>query len=111
MPLCAMAHGQAGRRPFFFAAGHRLLDPRLDPLARVIRVVVVEICFDVLRMIDVAVVTLAVVLPHELPIRRHVVVDDLRHLGPVESLRPDERLDRSRRRAEIRRIIAQRNVR
>ena len=63
----------------------------LDALGRVVGVVVVEVGLDVLRMVDVAVVALAVVLPDELPVGLDVVVDRLGDLGAAEALRPQRR--------------------
>src|SRR5206468_8008838 len=58
---------------------------------RIIRVVVIEVGFDILRMIKVAVVTLAVVFPDQLPVRLDEVIDGPGHLRAVQPLRLQQR--------------------
>ena len=52
----------------------------------VIRIVVVEISLDVLGVVDVAVITLAVIFPDELPVGVDVKVHDLGDLGACPAL-------------------------
>ena len=80
----------------------------------VVGVVVIAVGLDVLRVVDVAVVALAVVLPDQLPVGLDLVVDLLCDLRPREALRaqdggqcaPGERRRlgrRARRRSALRR--------
>ena len=58
----------------------------------------IEVRFDVLRVIHVAVVALAVVFPDDFPVRGHIVVDDFGDLRAFEALRPGDAIDRRSRR-------------
>jgi len=105
-----MADCQACICPFFFASGDGRADFGLNPLTRVVRIVVIKIRFDVLRVIHVAMITLTVVFPHNLPIGRHVVVHDLGDLCPFQTLRPCHTIDRRCCIFELRRIIRERHI-
>ena len=73
----------------------------------VIGVVVVEVGLDVLRVVDVTVITFAVVLPDQLPIGVHVEVHDLGDLGASHSLGAGNRADRGSSRLKVRRLRRQ----
>ena len=67
----------------------------------------VVVGLDVLRVVEIAVVALAVVFPDEFPVGVDGVVDRLGHLGAVATLRTKHRLDQFPRRAEVTRLLGQ----
>ena len=107
-PRPSVCRRQPVGRPFFLAPRDDGVDPVADDRGGVVGVVVVEVGFDILRVIEVAVVTFAVVLPNHLPVRAHQVVGHFRHLRAPESLRLDQRRQQPAGRLERNRFLAER---
>ncbi len=67
----------------------------------IVSVVVVKVGFDVLRVVNVAVVALAIVLPNQFPVGMNVEVHDLSHFGAGQSLWAGDRADRGGNRLKV----------
>src|SRR6266850_3412065 len=59
----------------------------LDPVSRIVGVIMIEVGLDILRMVRVAMVAFAIIFPHNLPIRVDGIIDNLCHPGAAKSLR------------------------
>ena len=57
----------------------------------IVSVVMVEVGFDVLRVVHIAVVAFPVVLPDQLPVGIHLEIHDFGHLATRQALRPGNR--------------------
>src|SRR2546422_151134 len=95
--------------PLFFAARDDSGDRFTDARRGVVGVVMVEVGLGVLRVIDVAVVTLAVVFPEQFPVRLDEIVHRLRHFCAGETLRLEQRRQRALGGREWNRFLRQRN--
>ena len=67
----------------------------------------IVVSFDVLRVVEIAVVALSVVFPDKFPVGVDGVVDRLGHLGAVATLRPKHRFDQCPRGTEVVRPLGQ----
>ena len=81
-------------RPLLFAARDDGGNVFTDARCRVVGVVVIEVGLDVLRVIEVAVITFAVVFPHQFPVGFDEIVHRLRHFCANESLWLEQRSQR-----------------
>ena len=79
--------GEAGGGPLLFAMRDDGGDFLFDARGGVVGVVVVEVGLDVLRMVDVAMETFAIVFPDEFPIGFDEVIDRFGNFCPRETLR------------------------
>src|SRR6266446_3603750 len=77
---------KAGNRRPLLATRYGGSDPPLNVRRGVIGVIVVEIGFDVLWVVPVAMIALAVVLPDEFPIRFDQIINGFGNSGAVEPL-------------------------
>ena len=102
-----MRRSEIGLGPLLFAAGNDGAYRFADARRRVVGVEVVEVGLDILRVIDIAMVTLAVIFPNQFPVGFDKIVHHLRHLRTIETLRPEQGRERFERLLERGRILRQ----
>src|SRR5437879_67590 len=93
-PGTLVSYRQPGASPLLFASRHGGSHLPANARGQVVCVVMVEVGFDVLRVIEIAVVTFTVVFPHKLPVGVDQIIHGLGYFGGGEALRLKNRRKR-----------------
>ena len=101
--------GQTGSGHFFSLRLTRGSNLLADTRGGVIRIVMIEIGFDVLRVVDVAMVAFAIVFPDQFPICIYEVIDGASNFSVFKTLGPRQFSKYFISQIKIRRVRAERN--